>query len=195
MGTPFPHTHSRRRGAHTLLISCIILPAALSGCGPQGGKSADPNAPVVAEDSPLQESWNVEFRVSEEGLMKSRIRAGHATEYRTDGKSEQHLDGGVRVDFFDAEGEPTTRITAERAIVYDNQDIEGMGHVVIASRDSTVIRTEYARRSGLDRKIRSDRFVTIDRPDQTISGYGFESDQEIRHYRIFRGSGEGILKQ
>ncbi|TCD48896.1 LPS export ABC transporter periplasmic protein LptC [Chlorobium sp. N1] len=196
MGIPLKHSATLRRGAHTLLlILCTVLIAVLSGCASDSGRESDPNAPVVEDNSPLQESWQVEFVVSEEGVRKSLIRAGHVTEFRVEGKSEQHLDQGVKVEFFDAEGQRTTEITADRAVVYDNQDIEGMGHVVIRSSDNTVIRTEYAKRSGLDRRIRSDRFVTIDRPDQRISGYGFESDQEIRHYRIFRGSGEGILKQ
>ncbi len=42
--------------------------------------------------------------------------------------------------------------------------------------------------------IRSDRFVTIVKPDETITGEGFESDQALKKYRIFRGSGKAFTK-
>lgn len=150
--------------------------------------------PVIDEGTPLQESWGVDFTITDEGRTKAVIQAGHAAEYRTDGKSRQHLDGGINVAFHNPEGERTTTIAADKAIIYENQDIEASGNVIITSKDSTVIRTEYARRSGEDRMIRSNRFVRINRPGQSITGYGFESDQEVKHYRIFRGSGEGILQ-
>jgi len=133
--------------------------------------------------------------VTEEGKRKSEIQAGHVAEFRTKGKTEQHLDKNVSVTFFDDKGAVSSSIKAERAIMYENQDIEAIGNVVITTSEGTIIKTQYAKRSGVDRKIRSNRFVTIDRPNQTISGYGFESDQQLKHYRIFQGRGEGILKQ
>ncbi len=194
MGIPRQHTATAQRGAHTILITAFIL-FFTAGCQAPQGNKARPDAPVVKNNSPVQESWNFRFTVTEAGTRKSLITAGHAAEFRIEGGSEQHLDEGVAVDFFDADGNTTTHISADRAIVYENQDIEGMGNVVISSKDSTIIRTAYAKRSGVDHKIRSDRFVTIKRPGQSISGYGFESDQELKHYRIFRGSGEGLINK
>lgn len=143
----------------------------------------------------MQESWGISFLVTEEGMRKSEIKAGHVAEFRTKGKTEQHLDKDVSVVFFDETGAVSSSISAEQAIMYENKDIEAIGKVVITTSNGTVIKTEYAKRSGIDRKIRSDKFVTIDRPNQTVSGYGFESDQELKHYRIFRATGEGNLKQ
>jgi hypothetical protein len=36
-----------------------------------------------------------------------------------------------------------------------------------------------------DRKIVSDKFVTILSPKEKIQGYGFESDQSLRNYIIY----------
>ena len=36
----------------------------------------------------------------------------------------------------------------------------------------------------------STEFVTIDSPEEKIQGYGFESDQNLKYYRIFKVSGE-----
>lgn len=36
-----------------------------------------------------------------------------------------------------------------------------------------------------DRKIVSDKFVTVISPNETIQGYGFESDQSLQNYVIY----------
>ena len=79
-------------------------------------------------------------------------------------------------------------------MIHDNQDIEAEGNVVITSSGTTVIKTEYIKRTGKDKMLRSDKLVTIIKPDETITGQGFESDQSLKKYRIFRGSGKALIK-
>ena len=74
------------------------------------------------------------------------------------------------------------------------QTISRVGVVVITSGSTTVIKTEYVKRTSNDKMIRSDKFVTIIKPDETITGQGFESDQSLKKYRIFRGSGNAFIK-
>ncbi|MDP8306086.1 MAG: LPS export ABC transporter periplasmic protein LptC [Candidatus Chlorobium antarcticum] len=195
MGIPIIHFERNiRHNALAALTLCalLLLPP---GCTPPKPPAQESDIPKITADTPVQESWNISFLVTEEGKRKSEIQAGHVAEFRTKGKTEQHLDKNVSVTFFDDKGAVSSSIKAERAIMYENQDIEAIGNVVITTSEGTIIKTQYAKRSGVDRKIRSNRFVTIDRPNQTISGYGFESDQQLKHYRIFQGRGEGILKQ
>ncbi|NTW50942.1 MAG: LPS export ABC transporter periplasmic protein LptC, partial [Chlorobiales bacterium] len=65
----------------------------------------------------------------------------------------------------------------------------------VTSTDSTVLRTEQMKWSNDDQKIRSDQFVTITKPTETLRGYGFESDQSMKNYRIFKVSGEAKIKE
>jgi len=166
-----------------------------TGCGNPRTESRDPEAGFSGVNLPAQESWGIRIAITESGRKRGIIEAGHAAEYKINAGSENHLDRGVKVTFFDEKGNPATRITAQKAVIHDNQDIEAMGNVIITSEGATVIKTEYAKRSGKDKMIRSDRFVTITRPDETIRGQGFESDQALTRYRIFRGSGEAFIKQ
>ncbi len=167
----------------------------LSGCGNPVKERRSPETGFIGLDHPVQESWKVKIALTENGVRRGVIEAGHGAEYRKNKSSEHHLDQGVRVDLFDINGHTTTTIRAGKAVIHDNQDIEAEGNVIITSEGSTVIKTEYVKRTAKDKMIRSERFVTITRPGETIRGEGFETDQALRRYRIFRGSGESFIKQ
>lgn len=176
-----------------VLFLYVILILA-SGCGGPVKARRSPETSLTGAVHPVQESWRVKIVMTESGINRGIIEAPHGTEYLVEGRSEHHLDGGIRAVFLDNKGSATTTITAMEAVVYANKDIEALGNVVITSGDSTVIKTEYIKRSGKDNMIRSNRLVTITRPGETIRGEGFESDQDLKKYRIFRGSAEAFTK-
>ena len=170
----------------------------LPGCGDPAKGHRSPDTVFIATNNPVQEGWTIRIALTESGIKRGVIDAGHGAEYRVNGRSEHHLDGGVRVTLFDTNGCATTTMTAQKAVIHDNQDIEAQGNVIIASGvsgNTTVITTESVKRTANDKMIRSNRFVTISRHDETIRGEGFESDQALKKYRIFRGSGEAFIKQ
>jgi LPS export ABC transporter protein LptC len=164
-----------------------------SGCGEPSSERRSPETSFIGIDHPVQESWSVKISLTEAGIKRGIIEAGHGAEYRTNQGNEHQLDNGIRVTFFDISGNPTTTITAQKAVIHDNQDIEAQGNVVITS-SGTIIKTEYIKRTSKDKMIRSDKLVTIIKPDETITGQGFESDQTLKKYRIFRGSGKAFIK-
>ncbi|RXK88743.1 LPS export ABC transporter periplasmic protein LptC [Chlorobaculum sp. 24CR] len=163
------------------------------GCSAPKVEPRAPTVAVSAADMPAQESWNVTLMVSSDGKTKTIVSAHHAAEYRQGEKQEIRLDGGVSVQLINSDG-AATLMTAGRGIVHDNQDIEAFDNVVIRSADNTVIRTEYINRSSQERMIRSDKYVTITSPTRTIRGYGFESDDAMKRYKIFHASGESFSK-
>ena len=165
-----------------------------SGCGDPHKERRSPETGFIGINHPIQESWTVRLAITESGVQRGVIEAGHQAEYRTDTGNEHQLDNGIKVTFFDITGTPETTITAEKAVIHDNQDIEAQGNVVITSSGPTVIKTEYVKRTNYDKMIRSDKIVTIVKPDETITGQGFESDQALKKYRIFRGSGKAFTK-
>ena len=170
----------------------------VSGCGNSLHERRSPDTNFIGPNHPVQEGWTIRIFLTESGIQRGIIEAGHGAEYRVNGGSEQHLDKGISVTLFDSNGQPATTITAQKAVIHDNQDIEAWGNVVITSQTSdntTVIKTEYIKRTSSDKMIRSDRFVTISRRDESIQGEGFESDQSLKKYRIFRGSGHAFIQQ
>jgi len=176
-----------------------LIPFALlivtPGCsGDVKGKRSPAKAPLVQENL-IQESWMVRVALTTSGMRHGVVHAAHEAEYRTKNGSEHHLDGGIKLTLFDDNGKAITTITAENAVIHDNQDMEATGSVVVTSTEGTILTTEYIRRSAKDTMIRSDRAVTITMPEEIIRGEGFESDQTLKRYRIFRGSGEALIQQ
>lgn len=179
--------YSRR----TTLFLLAILFSAVLGCGAPRKERQAAEPVVSAKDQPAQESWNISIVISDSGRQKTLISAGHAAEYRKGEAKEIRVDGGVSVRIVNRDGSATL-ITAGRGIVHDNQDIEAFDKVVIRSDDGTELRTEHIIRTAHDRMIRSDSYVTIAGPLRTIRGYGFESDEAMKRYRIFHASGEAL---
>lgn len=174
----------------------LLLAVMLSsgGCGAPGGERRSLEPDFNTENHPAQESWNMTLYLTDAGIRKGSVKAGHAAEYRNREKNTYYLDSGVMVVFYGRNGNPSTTIRADKAVIHENQDIDASGNVVVTAGDNTVIRTAYLRRTAKDAMIRSSRHVTITRKDGTIQGQGFESDQSLKRYRIFQGSGEGLIK-
>jgi LPS export ABC transporter protein LptC len=153
-----------------------------------------PTSGLSGQQLPAQESWNVTLALSDSGNSRTLVKARHASEYHQGEKKEIVIDGGISVTIFSRKGDAPTLITAARGIVHDNQDIEAFGDVVIRSGDGTVIRTEHITLTNSDRMLRSDKNVTVTKPSQTVRGYGFESDEAMKRYKIFHASGEAVSK-
>jgi LPS export ABC transporter protein LptC len=135
------------------------------------------------EDIPLQESWNSEVTFSDSGKIKAILLAGHILVFPQ--RHETIINDGVKVDFYDEDQIKTTTLTSKQGRVDDlTSDLYAIDSVVVFS-DSVTIYTELIKWKNDDRKIVSDKFVTIISPKEKIQGYGFESDQSLKNYVIY----------
>ncbi|NTV02723.1 MAG: LPS export ABC transporter periplasmic protein LptC [Chlorobiaceae bacterium] len=170
------------------MLSCT------AGCGARDKGRPSPAAGFSSRRLPAQESWDISVAVSDSGRQTALIRAGHLAEYHEGGKKELVVDGGITVTLNDRNGGTPTIMTAGRGIVHDNQDIEAFDKVLIRSGDGTTLSTGHIVRTSSDRMLRSEKYVTITKPSQTIRGFGFESDDGMKRYKIFKASGEAVSK-
>ena len=166
----------------TLLLCCI------SCTEPQPEKRAADTS-FLGEEQPLQESWNVNMTIFKEDRIHAVITAGHFAEYKKNDIITRQLDKGLKITFFDSSGTSSSTLTADKGTVYNNNDMEAFDNVVITS-ESTVIRTDYIKRLADEKKLWSDKYVVIQKQNETIRGYGFESDESLKNYTIFKASGE-----
>lgn len=164
------------------LISFIILLVFISSCQQQKVKpSVDPSLSV--EELPAQESWNATIFFSDSGRTTAILEAGHLQVFHD--RQETFLNEGIEVDFYDTDEIKTTTLTAERGRVDDaTRDLYAIDSVVVVS-DSATIQTDELKWRNSDKKIVSDKFVTIITPKEKIQGYGFESDQNLQNYVIY----------
>ncbi|MDE3059322.1 MAG: LPS export ABC transporter periplasmic protein LptC [Bacteroidota bacterium] len=137
---------------------------------------------------PAQESWNSTVVFSDSGTVRAILKAGHILEYEN--SKQTLLDSGVHLDFFDADGKHSSVLTAESGKADEGTyNLEAVGNVVVTSDSGVVVRTQRMYWDNKRQKIYSDDFVRITSPKEKLQGTGFESDQNLHNYRIFKVSG------
>ncbi|MFZ2322997.1 MAG: LPS export ABC transporter periplasmic protein LptC [Ignavibacteriaceae bacterium] len=138
---------------------------------------------IRTEQIPSQESWNSTITFSDSGKIKAILWAGHLEKY--DDKRETLMDENIKVDFYDPQEIKTTILTSKKGRVDETTNNLFAMDSVIVYNDSVTIKTEEMMWRNRDRKITSDKFVTIISPKEKIQGYGFESDQSLKNYVIY----------
>jgi LPS export ABC transporter protein LptC len=182
--TPLPLRVRRFAG-----IVCLALACALAAGGCEEKIKPSISSAGLGRDLPSQESWNASITFTDSGKVTAILHAGHIAMYAE--RSRTMLDSGVVVDFFDAQQRHTSVLTARSGVVNDlTKDFEAHGNVVVVSDSGTTLRTEVLYWLNAARKVQSPAFVEIDSPTEQIRGRGFESDQALRHYTVFKVTGE-----
>jgi LPS export ABC transporter protein LptC len=150
------------------------------------GKDVKPkvDSSFVVEELPAQESWNSTIFFTDSGKTKAILTTGHLQVFSN--RKETILSDGVKVEFFNSLEKNTTTLTSIRGRVDEKtNDLYAIDSVVAVNDSGIVVKTDELKWREKDKKIVSDKFVTIDSPDEHIEGYGFESDQHLRNYVIY----------
>lgn len=160
----------------------VVISMLLQFCSSKRVKpSVDLN--LNTQELPSQESWNSVITFTDSGKTKAILWTGHLRKF--DEKRETFLDKNVKVDFYNDEQIKTSTLTSKKGRVDETtNNLYAIDSVVVFS-DSVTIRTEEMMWRNKDRKIVSDKFVTVVSPQEKIEGYGFESDQNLKNYVIY----------
>lgn len=122
--------------------------------------------------------------------VKAILRAGQARVYED--RMETLLDSNVQVEFMSrASGKRLSLLTADSAVIDDRtKNMTARGHVVVvADSSATTLQTPLLMWDNATQKLHSTEFVHIESPTEIIEGYGFESDQNLKNYKIYKVSG------
>jgi LPS export ABC transporter protein LptC len=106
---------------------------------------------------------------------------------------ETYLDGGLQVEFYSrSSGKRVSFLTADSAKIDDRtKNMLAWGHVVVIGDSShSRLETSILHWDNKTQKLYSTEFVKITSPGEKLQGYGFESDQNLTNYKIFKVSGE-----
>ncbi len=187
-----PYAETSMPSICRMLVLAAAVCFVMAGCNER--KLTPPRGGIDGTGLPDQESWDSHITFSDSGLVKAVVQAGHIRMY--DERRETLLDSGIVVDFFGKDGQHSSRLTANRGRVDDaTKDLEAFDNVVFVSDSGTVVTTEYLYWENTRRKVRSDRFVHVKAPKEELQGYGFEADQNLKNYVIYRVSGQAEFIQ
>jgi lipopolysaccharide export system protein LptC len=133
---------------------------------------------------PSQESWNSTIFFTDSGKTKAILTTGHLRVYEK--SNETLLDSGLKVDFYNDQEQKTSTLTSKKGRVDDmTNNLYAQDSVVAVNDSGVVVRTDEMIWRDKEKKITSDKFVTITSPKERIEGYGFESDQHLQNYVIY----------
>lgn len=182
---PYPDRSLRLSVRYLIVVLSVFC---LIGCSEEKIKPAIVSS-GVGQDPPSQESWNSKIVFTDSGRITGILHAGHISMYEM--QKFTLLDSGITVDFYDQQQRHTSVLTARRGRVNDlNHDFEAHENVVVVSDSGTVLKTEDLYWNNKVQKINTPSFVDITSPTEHIQGHGFESDQTLKHYTIFKVTGQ-----
>lgn len=168
---------------HLILLFCILV----SSCS--SDKVQPSKTDVNTSDSiPNQISFKTTVTFSDSGKVKAILQAGMIRVYSR--FNYTLIDSSAKVDFY-KDGELTSTLTGDRGKIFDNtRDVEVYDNVILVSKEGSKLTTNKLYWVNQTQRIKSSEFVHIQTKTDDIKGYGFEADQNLKNYVIYKVSGE-----
>ena len=166
------------------VVVLLLLAGTLVAGGCSERRPAGP-AGTTAE-LPDQEINDFALTETDAGKPLWKLNARHAAEYTTRNLITAQT---VRVDFFDDKGQRSSVLTARNGEINDRtRDMLARGQVVLETTEGTRLSTEELHFLNREQKIivPDDQMVRVQRVNDVLTGYGFESDPDLRHYEFKR---------
>jgi len=169
----------------TRMVECAAL-AVLLGLVAAGGcrSKSSLSSAGAARSVPDQEARDFTLTESSEGKKNWTLLASYAAMY-----NERHLIDArtVRIEFFDSKGARFSTLLADQGIVDQRtNNLEARGRVRITTESGIRMETDSLRWINNRGKIVSDAFVKVTRKYDVVTGWGFESDPSLDHFRLSR---------
>ncbi len=166
----------------------LLLTFLLLACSEDQQKTATTVQKSV--EFPDQESWDATIIITREGKTVGHLKAGHVQKFSK--KQITLMDNIIEVDFYNEEGEHTTRLTADGGKIYDNtQDMMAYGNVIVVSDSGLTLYTDTLSWDNKKQKLYSKIPIMLTSSEQdTLYGDAFESDPSLENYVITNPRGK-----
>ena len=177
----------RARGMRFAALFLVGLLYALTvAC--QKEEAAQPQQDQSTE-IPDQEGWSSRVHATKNGRPEATVEYGHMRRFNN--RKKVYFDEGIAVDFYDLNGRKRTHLNADAGEMNEaTNDIMAWGNVVVVSDTGITVFTEKLGFRQATRKIYSETdVVLISNKGDTLYGTGFESDTQMRNWRINKPSG------
>ena len=167
-------------------------------CPSCGKKSSDTANIAPSNDSlPDMRTTDIISFVSDSGLIRYKIITPEWLIYSKRNPTLWAFEKGIYLEKFDTLFNVDSSIKADTAYYHESKKIwELRSNVQIRTQQGDKFDTDLLFWDQNKAKIYSDHFIRIEQQpeDQIITGYGFESNQEMTEYRIFNNTGSFIVE-
>jgi LPS export ABC transporter protein LptC len=145
-------------------------------------ESIDPDA-LKVYDGPMNSATNIFLIHSDSAIVRSEITAPSQLEYLN---GDQEFPEGIEIKFFTKEGQLETTMRADRGFFMKNENLyRGEGNVQIKNllKDQS-LQSEEIFWNQAQKKIYTEKFVTIQDKQTLFNGTGLEADDSFSVYSL-----------
>ena len=155
------------------------------------GKDKDLAEAITERDSlPSMKSLGVTTFISDSGITRYKIIAEEWCIFDKKEPPYKNFEKGVYLEKFDSLFRIDASIKADTAYYYEKKKLwELRTNVSIRNLKGDKFDTELLFWDEKKEEIYSDKYIRIEQEDKTITGYGFESNQELTEYTIKNTTG------
>ena len=148
------------------------------------------NQSTDREVTPTVLTKDIVTLVSDSGVMKYRISAQRWDIYEENETPGWEFPSGLYLEQFDTALAVAATFKCDSATFLKNEKLwRFMGNVRSWNVKKELILTNELYWDQKNRKVYSDSFIHIERPDRVLEGYGFESNEQLTTYRLKRPMG------
>ena len=145
---------------------------------------------VSPEDLPVQEAINFETLYTDSGQIRFSLKTPKLLRFENDGKAYIEFPMGVELIKYDEKQNIISTITADYAKQFEKESKwEAKNNVVVTNLAGDTLKTEHLIWEEKTEKIYTEEFVKIIRENQTITGLGLTSDQNMTNWKIKKVKG------
>lgn len=145
-----------------------------------------PSGRLPAGELPDQEVSDFAVTETDGGKPQWRLFARYAATYTARNLVTARA---IRVDFFDDQAQRTSTLTArEGDLNQRTRNMTARGNVVLQTTEGTRLSSQELRFLNRENRIvvPDDQLVRVERGNDVLTGYGFESDPNLTHYEFKR---------
>ncbi|MCU0382562.1 MAG: LPS export ABC transporter periplasmic protein LptC [Cyclobacteriaceae bacterium] len=171
-----------KRGFVFLLTICAYACAPVENKEPQEYKG------------PLREVENMDLFYTEENIVKVKMKAALVLEYVS---GDREFPKGIYMEFYDVTGRLESTLKANHAYFFKKENQwRGRGDVIVKNllKDEQ-LNTEELFWKPIDKKIFTDKFVTIRQQTDVIYGQGMNAKQDLSDFEMQTVTGDFEVKE
>ncbi len=172
----------------TVAVWTTVMFLFFTSCG--GSKKQLADAIDDKDSLPDMKNIGVTSFVSDSGMIRYKIVTDEWLIYSKKNPPYWAFEKGLYIEKFDTLFRVDASIKADTAYYHEKKEIwELRGNVHIQNQAGDKFDTELLFWNQAKEKIYSDKFIKIEQEDKILTGYGFESDQQMNEYVIMKPEG------
>ena len=172
----------------TIVLGAMVMLLLFSSCS---GKKKELGDAITERDSmAVMDTLGVTTLVSDSGVTRYRINTEEWLVFDRKNPPYWAFEKGVYLEKFDSIFQVEASIKADTAYFFNKEELwKLMGNVHIQNLKGEQFDTELLYWDQRAQRIYSDEFIRIEQPDRSITGHGFESNQQMTVYTIRKPEG------